>query len=213
MWQEGKNHRCAVALTLQKRARDSFSSLWMCCHDLNSAFNFRDFFCSSVLISKVTLQLQTLRGAAYTEFPHLELPRFCWDFKISRWIWFGFGCHLQNKLPCSNNPSGWLKLQISSVSAHLASITQTACVLVSYRWVNDHRRSRCAETTGVGFPWRRHSIRKRRRKGEVWVLPKSLSIISLLIPVFIVFLGFFYVSPLTLTKVLSNYGLFAFATV
>lgn len=38
-------------------------------HYLNSAFNFWDFSCSSVLISKVTLQLQALWGIAYTQFP------------------------------------------------------------------------------------------------------------------------------------------------
>lgn len=51
----------------KKGSRSVFPSLdVLSVHCLNSAFNFWDFSCSSVLISKVTLQLEALWGIAYT---------------------------------------------------------------------------------------------------------------------------------------------------
>lgn len=111
-----ENHRCrrGVALTLQKGARDPFfplsgcavSALLKLCLQLLGLFlrfSF-DFESHSSAPSVPRSGLRTIS--------HLKLPRFCWDLKISAWIWFGFNCRSQNKLSCSNNPSGWLKLQI-----------------------------------------------------------------------------------------------------
>lgn len=63
MWQEGRTIT-AVSLCCFKKCFPSLDVLSV--HYLNSAFNFWDFLCSSVLIPKVTLQLKALWGIAYT---------------------------------------------------------------------------------------------------------------------------------------------------